>query len=56
MSDSFDRIRQILDARAKLVERLLKAHEHMDRARSLAIVTSWMSVEDLETMVKSQER
>ena len=42
--------------REEQLQRLLKAHAHMPRERSIAIILGWMSIDDVEAMLKLQER
>ncbi len=56
MSDKLPpRLDQLLTKRSKLVTRLLKSLSHLEREHQFAILTSWLSLEDLEKLVKFQE-
>ena len=57
--DKFMSISSIFDVsneRHKLLERLLKALDHLPRERQFAILTSWYSVKKLRKITKFQER
>ena len=45
-----------LAKREEQLQRLLKAHAHMPRERSIAIILGWMSIDDVEAMLNLQER
>ena len=45
-----------LAKREEQLQRLLAAHAHMPRERSIAIILGWMSIDDVEAMLNLQER
>jgi hypothetical protein len=45
-----------LNKREEQLRRLLKAHALMPREQSIAIILGWMSIDDVEAMLKLQER
>jgi hypothetical protein len=51
-----DEIGEIAKRRAAACERLEKALAHKTRLELLAIITGWMSVEDLEKLAEFQDR
>lgn len=48
----FDFVKQ----RAELIKRLMKALEHLSREHQYAVLCSWMSMDELEKLVRFQER
>lgn len=49
-------IEDTIKKREDLLQRLLKSLDHMDKQQSISIITSWMSLRQMEEMVRAQEQ
>lgn len=49
------RITALLDRRDRCIKSLLRTLEHLDRERQFAVLTSYLSIDDLERLTRFQE-
>jgi hypothetical protein len=55
-SSAISKIHEICSRRDKAVRSLLKSLEHLSREQQFSILTSWMSLDDLEKLAEFQKR